>query len=106
MSRADTVVELVQYDSAWPQRFALARDELVKVVPRAEVEHIGSTSVPGLSSKDTIDIALGVAATLNSEVLNGLGQPPTNMFPLPSLTTLTTRSSSELTRLTGPSICT
>lgn len=57
---ANTHVELVPYDPSWPARYEAAATELQSVFPRASVEHIGSTSVPGLSSKDTIDIAVGV----------------------------------------------
>ncbi len=61
MGSTDAAVELVAYDPAWPSRFAAARAELLELLPAALVEHIGSTRVPGLSSKDTIDIALGRA---------------------------------------------
>lgn len=54
------MVELVPYDEEWPSRFAASASELRTVLPDAVLEHVGSTSVPGLSSKDTIDIAAGV----------------------------------------------
>lgn len=60
VGRADTVVELVPYDDGWPARFEAAREELVGVLPGALIEHVGSTSVPRLSSKDTIDLVAGV----------------------------------------------
>jgi GrpB-like predicted nucleotidyltransferase (UPF0157 family) len=55
-------VEIVTYDPDWPRRFdAFAigiRDALGE---RAlAVEHVGSTSVPGLAAKDIIDIDLTV----------------------------------------------
>lgn len=59
-NRAHTVVELVPYDDDWPARFSASAAELGAVLPGAVIEHVGSTSVPGLSSKDTIDIAVGV----------------------------------------------
>ena len=58
---------LVSYDDSWP--FAAARlIERIRHVLRAAglgdrvvaVEHIGSTSVPGLSAKNVIDVQIGV----------------------------------------------
>ena len=56
-------VEVVPYDPAWPARYeqvaALVRDALGD---RAlAVEHVGSTSVPGLAAKPVIDVDLTVA---------------------------------------------
>jgi GrpB-like predicted nucleotidyltransferase (UPF0157 family) len=55
-------VEIVPYDSNWPLRFdAFARairDALGQIA--LAVEHVGSTSVPGLAAKDVIDIDLTV----------------------------------------------
>ena len=56
-------IELHDYDPAWPERYAEQaahlRDTLGERVIR--VEHVGSTSVPGLAAKPVIDIALEVA---------------------------------------------
>jgi len=57
-----TPVEVVDYDPGWPQRFA---EESAKIRAAlgdtaSEVEHVGSTSVPGLPAKPTIDIVLVV----------------------------------------------
>ncbi|KTR53040.1 hypothetical protein NS359_04565 [Curtobacterium oceanosedimentum] len=41
-------------------RFSRTAHELRTVFPHAPIEHVGSTSVPGLASKDTIDVAVGV----------------------------------------------
>ena len=54
------MVELVPYDRDWPERFSVSAAEIAAVLHGARIEHVGSTSVPGLSSKDTIDIAVGV----------------------------------------------
>lgn len=58
--RVDGVITLVEYDSAWP---ALYEQEAAKI--RAALgdrivmlEHIGSTSVPGLCAKPILDIQL------------------------------------------------
>lgn len=58
-----TVVTIAPYDAGWPARFcALAGDIRAAVGDVAlEVEHVGSTSVPGLAAKNIIDIDLTVA---------------------------------------------
>lgn len=48
-----SVVGLVDYDPSWPDRFAEIRDALPDGF---RVEHIGSTSVPGLAAKPIIDV--------------------------------------------------
>ncbi len=57
-----TTVEIHEYDDAWPERFAAfskaIREQLGERAIR--IEHIGSTSVPGLAAKDIIDICLTV----------------------------------------------
>jgi GrpB-like predicted nucleotidyltransferase (UPF0157 family) len=57
-----TVVEIVAYNEDWPNRFTtLARDIRAALGAAAlDVEHVGSTSVPGLAAKDIIDIDLTV----------------------------------------------
>ncbi|GAA4425076.1 GrpB family protein [Georgenia halophila] len=57
---AFTRVEVVPFDPRWHERFVRTREELASVLTDARIEHIGSTSVPGLASKDTIDVAVGV----------------------------------------------
>ncbi len=75
MDRAHNVVELIPYNDEWPARFAAIAAQLSAAIPDAVIEHVGSTSVPGLSSKDTIDIAVGVedmSAVLEPRVLEQL----------------------------------
>ena len=62
-------VELVDYDEEWP---ALYRHEEEKIRAalgeRAlSVEHVGSTSVPGLPAKPVLDINLEVADTTDED---------------------------------------
>lgn len=57
-------VVVVPYDSSWPERFELVRARLAKalaVVPVVAIEHVGSTSVPGLAAKPIIDIDVIIA---------------------------------------------
>lgn len=52
---------LVRYDDAWPAMAAgLAVDLSGVLGSRSVVEHVGSTSVPGLSAKPVIDLAVRV----------------------------------------------
>jgi GrpB-like predicted nucleotidyltransferase (UPF0157 family) len=54
---ADPII-IVDYDPAWPARYAAEARRLLGAGPL--VEHIGSTSVPGLAAKPVIDILIGV----------------------------------------------
>ena len=57
-------VTVVDYDSAWPERFAVQRDAILGVGSGLvlAIEHIGSTAVPGLAAKPVIDIAVAVGS--------------------------------------------
>ena len=60
---ADQPVRVVAYDPAWPERFELERAALESAIGAwiyGGVHHVGSTSVPGLEAKPTIDILVGV----------------------------------------------
>jgi GrpB-like predicted nucleotidyltransferase (UPF0157 family) len=54
---------IVEYDEAWPARFARARDRIAAALgPRAlRIEHVGSTAVPGLAAKPIVDVLVVVA---------------------------------------------
>lgn len=51
---------IVPYREVWPEKFAEEKEKLQKIFgdEALAIEHIGSTSVPGLASKDIIDIAV------------------------------------------------
>lgn len=52
-------IEIKDYDPAWLTRFADQRNRLADVLApwlAAPIEHIGSTSVPGLRAKPIVDI--------------------------------------------------
>ena len=54
-------VHLVPYDSTWPMEFAAEADRIERACAGLPLtlEHIGSTSIPGLSAKPVIDILAG-----------------------------------------------
>ena len=58
------MVEIVPYQENWPSEFqaiaASLRQTLGELALR--IDHIGSTSVPGLPAKDVIDIQITVSA--------------------------------------------
>lgn len=52
-----------EYDSSWPTLYDIERDRVLSALrweAVVEAEHVGSTAVPGLAAKPTIDIAVGV----------------------------------------------
>ncbi|HVF55697.1 MAG TPA: D-glycero-beta-D-manno-heptose 1-phosphate adenylyltransferase [Pyrinomonadaceae bacterium] len=59
---ANRPVVIVEYDSRWPLAFEEEKRNILEAVGGyvAGVEHVGSTSVPGLASKPIIDIMVGV----------------------------------------------
>ncbi len=54
-------VEIRPHDPAWPARFGAERERLLAVFEShpVEVEHVGSTAVPGLAAKPILDLMLG-----------------------------------------------
>lgn len=58
-----SAIVLQEYDPAWPQMFDCERGKICAVLDEAAraVEHVGSTSVPGLCAKPILDILLLVA---------------------------------------------
>jgi GrpB-like predicted nucleotidyltransferase (UPF0157 family) len=58
--RHDAPIRLVDYDPAWPGLFAREEDRLRSILGDRVVrlEHTGSTSVPGLAAKPTIDMTM------------------------------------------------
>lgn len=78
------MISVAEYDPAWPQRFEQLRQEYAQAmvsacVPVVAIEHVGSTSVPGLAAKPIIDCDIVVArqsVAAASRVLTGLGFTP------------------------------
>lgn len=59
MSSQD-LVQLVDYDPAWPQMFRTMREELLHAIGNSirAIHHVGSTAIPGLCAKPIIDICI------------------------------------------------
>ena len=57
------MVTIVDADPEWPSEFEQIRSQLRDALGSTAlgIEHIGSTSVPGLPSKDVIDVQIAVA---------------------------------------------
>lgn len=56
-------VEMVTYDPRWGQQFSVEEQFLRSILPAdliIDIQHIGSTAVPGLSAKPIIDVQVEV----------------------------------------------
>src|SRR6476661_6278396 len=56
------IINIVDYDPSWPSKFAAHAGIISEALGKAamRIEHIGSTSVPGLAAKPIIDILVVV----------------------------------------------
>ena len=56
------IVRLVAYDPRWPEWFAAEAARLRNVLGNriGEIEHIGSTAIPNMAAKPTIDILVAI----------------------------------------------
>jgi GrpB-like predicted nucleotidyltransferase (UPF0157 family) len=63
----DDQILLVDYDPAWPALFEREADRIRRILGSRvlRLEHVGSTSVPGLSAKPIIDMLLVVPDSTN-----------------------------------------
>lgn len=70
------VVEVVEYSSDWPAQFDRVAHDLraaLENLRQCTVEHVGSTSVPGLAAKPVIDIDVIVPASDVAAAVAALG---------------------------------
>jgi GrpB-like predicted nucleotidyltransferase (UPF0157 family)/GNAT superfamily N-acetyltransferase len=67
-------IQLHEYDEAWPALFEQERQRLVALLPQVfkDIQHIGSTSIPGLAAKPIIDILAGVDSMGTAESIGRL----------------------------------
>lgn len=63
----DARVEVAAYDPSWPRSFSAERKRLEALIREAEIHHIGSTAVPGMSAKPVVDI-MALVADLDAPV--------------------------------------
>ena len=61
------VQAIATYDPGWPACFEAERAALLAAIGGAlvDIAHVGSTAVPGLAARPTIDILAGLAPTVN-----------------------------------------
>ena len=67
------MIEIVPYDCSWPARFGMEAARIEEAMDGAalRIEHVGSTSVPGLAAKPVIDIQVSVASLEKLELHAG-----------------------------------
>jgi len=55
-------IEITDYDPRWPARFVAEAERIRRLLgaPSLEIEHHGSTAVPGLAAKPVIDMLVAV----------------------------------------------
>jgi GrpB-like predicted nucleotidyltransferase (UPF0157 family) len=70
-------VVIAAYDPRWPALFEAERDRLLAIAPDVIVslDHIGSTSVPGLAAKPIVDMLLTINRFFNDEEIAAVCAP-------------------------------
>ncbi len=60
VEKLEGTIELREYDPTWPERYRAERKKIAEALQgeNISVEHVGSTSVPGLCAKPILDILL------------------------------------------------
>jgi GrpB-like predicted nucleotidyltransferase (UPF0157 family) len=82
-------IEVVGYNSAWPQMFEVERESLSQVLGSVAIaiHHIGSTAVPGLSAKPIIDIIVEATSVADLDCyesrIAAIGYEPKGEFGIP-----------------------
>jgi GrpB-like predicted nucleotidyltransferase (UPF0157 family) len=81
-------ISIIPYNPDWPKQFEVEAEKIQQVLGEnfIAIHHIGSTSVPGLSAKDIIDIACVIrnldqaVSTLNNYTFKGEYNIPLRYF--------------------------
>ena len=91
MSNAPPEMTFVEYDATYRKVFVRLTQTVHSVLPSADVEHVGSTSVPGLGGRGAIDAVLLSEPPDHAVILTALLQVAFTEFPYgpakPALTT-------------------
>lgn len=61
--RLDKPITIIEYDIIWPEQFSIVHQRIQQALGNRvlAIEHIGSTSVPGLPAKAVIDVDIIIA---------------------------------------------
>jgi GrpB-like predicted nucleotidyltransferase (UPF0157 family) len=67
-------VELVEYQTRWPAEFDASAQQLAELnlAGVVAIDHVGSTSVPGLVAKDVIDVQVRVIEVRDEAIVDRL----------------------------------
>ena len=71
------IVELMPYDENWAKEFELEKKRLKKILGKRalDIQHVGSTAIPGLRAKPILDIAVAVEnASMLRELISVLSE--------------------------------
>ena len=73
MVSSDEPVVVGPYDPRWPKFFEEERVRIERAIGPwvEEIEHVGSTAVPGLAAKPVIDVMVGVGSLEDSPAIVG-----------------------------------
>lgn len=73
-SNLNRLIIIAQYDNRWPSMFMHEKNRLMSALHGCIViEHVGSTSIQGMSAKPTVDLALGIPSFREApEYIQGL----------------------------------
>ncbi len=63
---------LISYQPSWKDKFEAEKVKLQKIFGNNAIEHIGSTSIPGLSSKPIIDIMVMIKDSTDADTFSDL----------------------------------
>lgn len=61
-------IQLIPYDEDWPKIASLEINKLYEILPKKhviDIQHVGSTAIPGMLAKPIIDIQVAVDALIN-----------------------------------------
>ena len=71
------MIILEDYNPMWLTLYSQEKEKILSAIPRQSIEaieHVGSTAVPGLKAKPTIDICIGMNLLVqcNADFINSL----------------------------------